>query len=155
MKIIKIYFTGKFLDGDNEYMQEYKGFRGDILVEDVNGCFYALGFESLDKVTLSLAPYEDTYYESSDVYWDRNEKMKLVINPDVLHYWIIVESVNVKIIFKTINKLELTNFFESSKPMPVPTAEERKEWTIVKFENYEVSDFYLKLYPSKNEKDKL
>ena len=155
MKIIKIYFTGKFLDGDNEYMEEYKGFRGDILVEDDNGYFYALGFNSVDSIALSIGQYEDTYYEFSDVYWGRNKKMKLVINPDILHYWIIVEIVNVKVIFKTIKKLELTNFFGFSKSMPTPTEEERKEWTIIKFENYEVSDFYLKLYPSKNEKDKL
>jgi len=145
MKVHNIIFSEGFEFNDNIYMRDYKGFRPDILVEDSSGSFFAMGFESLANVTSCLYDFRYTYIDISDPYYTYDDNGKINYIRDAFRYWIILEEVHIKAIFETIKKLEATSSFKLFKPIPTPSAKERKKWTIIPFEGYEKNAFYLEV----------
>lgn len=154
MKIKNIYF-GYGLEEDDNYYMFCKGFRGDILVQDSDGSFYAMGFENVENVSIPPYDFRYTYIDFNGAYYiiDKNREPHFI--RDAFRYWIIVEKVNIKTIFATIKKLEAANYFQTLKPIPVPSVEERKKWTLIPFEGYENNAFYLELCSEIDEEGKI
>lgn len=113
---------GKFSDFDNEYMENYTGFRDDILIESWKGRFYRIGFMDLSNATPCPFGLENKYI-------------------DVSHDFIIVDKLNIKKIFEILKKLEASNFFERIHSISISNVIIKTDWTKVNFFNDDVNQF--------------